>query len=182
LEEVAGPFRRDEQSLLSALEALTASRELWKADVRDYATERQRAKVRGQRSPRPTDPNRSNFPGHWYGAPQEAALRALKFWCRKRLPALLTASDQVAADLHSCVVACLESGGSLTTAQHQILTDCKTALQQRLRPGIAQNNPTAYFHTRRLQTVTGLLEIAATSPSQIPTSRHHQDRDLRPPY
>jgi hypothetical protein len=58
-------------------------------------------------------------------------------------------------------------------AQHQILTDCKTAFQQRLRPGpgIAQDNPTAYFHTRRLQTVTGLLETAATPPSQVPTSR-----------
>ncbi len=163
LEEIAGPFRRDEQALLRALELLTISRELWKADVRDYAAQRRRLKLRGQRSPRPTDPNPSHFPDHWYGARQEAALHALKFWCRRRLPDLLTESDHVAEDLHACVAACLESGGSLTAAQHQILTDCKTALQQRLRPGIAQNDPLAYLRTRDLLTVTGLLETATAS-------------------
>lgn len=76
VEEIAGPFRRDEQSLLRALDALTTSRELWKADVRDYAAKRRREKLRGQRSPGLTDPDPSHFPGHWYGAPREAALHA----------------------------------------------------------------------------------------------------------
>lgn len=169
LEEIAGPFRRDEQSLLRALEALTTSRELWKADVRDYAAKRGRAKLQGQRSPRPADLDPSHSPGHWYGAPQEAALHALRFWSRKRLPTLLEASDQVTEDLNTCVIACLESGGSLTAAQHKIFTNCKTVLQKRLQPGIAQDDPTAYFRTCDLLTVAGLLETVRTASSDCRT-------------
>ncbi|MFA1551641.1 hypothetical protein [Actinomadura chokoriensis] len=169
LEEIAGSFRRDEEALLRALDALTASRELWKADGREYAAKRRRAKLRGQRRPRPTDPDPSRFPGHWYGAPQEAALHALKYWCRMRLPGLRTPSDQVAEDLNTCVVACLGSGGSLTAAQHQILADCKHALQQRLRPGIAQDDPMTYFRTRDLLTVASLLETASRSSASTPS-------------
>jgi hypothetical protein len=40
LEEIAGPFQRDEASLLRALDALTASREDWQAEVREYAAMR----------------------------------------------------------------------------------------------------------------------------------------------
>jgi hypothetical protein len=52
LEDLAGPFERDERSLSRALDALTTSRELWKADVRHYAAKRHRDKLRGQRRPR----------------------------------------------------------------------------------------------------------------------------------
>jgi hypothetical protein len=72
LEEIAGPFDRDEAALLRALDALMASRASWHADLRDYAAERKLAKRRGQRSPRPTDPNPNGFPRRWYGAPGQA--------------------------------------------------------------------------------------------------------------
>jgi hypothetical protein len=38
LEEIAGPFQRDEMALLRALDALVASRAAWHAEQRDYAT------------------------------------------------------------------------------------------------------------------------------------------------
>src|ERR1700754_4946908 len=70
LEEIAGPFQRDEASLLRALDALAASRERWQADVAQYAAMRQEEKSRGKRSPRPKPPNPDPSPKHWYGAPK----------------------------------------------------------------------------------------------------------------
>jgi hypothetical protein len=160
LEEIAGPFQRDEASLLRALDALTASRDRWQADVREYAAMRRQAKHRGQRSPRPKDPNPSKFPGHWYGATRQAALHALKFWRRSRLPALLKPSDQLTENLNSCVVASLDSGGSLTPERLRMLADCVAELQ-RQQPDLYGSDPVAYFRARDLLTVARLVEIAA---------------------
>ena len=162
LEEVAGPFQRDEASLLRALDALTASRGGWQAEVREYAAMRRQAKRRGQRSPRRKDPNPSNFPSHWYGASRQAALHALKVWQRRRLPALLAPPDQLTENLNSCMVASLESGGPLTLEQRQMLTDCIAGLQrQRAQPGLWSNDQVAYFRAGDLLTVARLMEIAA---------------------
>jgi hypothetical protein len=158
LEEIAGPFQRDEASLLRALDALTASRAGWQADVRQYAAMRRQAKRRGQRSPRPKDPNPSKSPGHWYGATRQAALHALKFWRRGRLPALLEPPDQLTENLNSCVVASLDSGGPLTPEQRRMLTDCVAELQ---RPDLYGSDPVAYFRARDLLTVARLAETAA---------------------
>jgi hypothetical protein len=68
LTEQAGPFPRDETALLRALDLLEISRAAWQAELREYATQRRQSKQRGQRSPRPTDPNPSH-PDRWYGAP-----------------------------------------------------------------------------------------------------------------
>jgi hypothetical protein len=160
LEEIAGPFQRDEASLLRALDALTASRDSWQADAREYAAMRRQEKHRGQRSPRPKDPNPSNSPGHWYGATRQAALHALKFWRRSRLPAPLTPPDQLTENLNSCVVASLDSGGSLTPEQLRMLAYCVAELQ-RQRPGPYDSDPMAYFRARDLLTVARLVEIAA---------------------
>lgn len=91
---VAGPFEHDEAALLRALDALIASRAGWHAALDEYAAERRAAKRRGQRSPRPNESNPNLGPEHWYGAPREAALHALEFWRRKRLPALLARSER----------------------------------------------------------------------------------------
>src|ERR1700754_4842819 len=133
LEEIAGPFQRDEASLLRALDALTASREAWQADVGRYAAMRRHAKSHGQRSPRPTDPNPDHSPTYWYGAPEQAALHALKVWRGRHLPALLSQSDPLVENLSSCVAAALDSGGALTVEQRQMLTDCTAGLQQRMQ-------------------------------------------------
>src|SRR3954447_18745485 len=66
LAEIAGPFVRDEASLLRALDVLAASRAEWHAAGRRYAAMRREAKRKGQRSPRPKDPNPDHFPRHWY--------------------------------------------------------------------------------------------------------------------
>ncbi|MEU8181695.1 hypothetical protein AB0B85_11130 [Micromonospora sp. NPDC049044] len=107
LEEIAGPFQRDEAALLRALDALVASRAGWHAELRDYAAERKLAKRRGQRSPRPTDPNPNGFPRCWYGAPGQAALHAVRYWRRHEAPALLAEPDSTTLDLAACVTASL---------------------------------------------------------------------------
>lgn len=162
LQEIAGPFQRDEASLHRALDALTASREAWQAEVREYAAMRRQAKRQGRRSPRRKDPNPSNSPRYWYGASRQAALHALKVWQRRRLPALLTPPDRLAENLNSCVEATLDSGGPLTPEQRQMLTDCIGELQRKLaQPGLWSNDQMAYFRARDLLTVARLMETAA---------------------
>jgi hypothetical protein len=162
LQEIAGPFQRDEASLLRALDALIVSREEWHAEVREYAAMRRQAKCRGRRTPRPNEPNPCHFPRHWYGAPGPAALHALRFWQRSRLPALLAPSDRLTENLNSCVVTSLGSGGPLTPAQRQLLTDCIVELQRRRRqPGLWSDDPVAYFRAGDLLGVARLIRIAA---------------------
>jgi hypothetical protein len=161
LEVQAGPFSRDEAALLRAIDVLEGSRALWQAELRVYADLRRRAKLEGQRAPRPDDMN-PNTPAHWYGARQEAALHALRFWRRRRLAALISANDSVAQDLNRCVSACLDSGGQLTSAQLQLLCDCVDRLEQRLRPEVWHDDQMQYFRYRDLLRVGRLLETATT--------------------
>ncbi|WP_412738348.1 hypothetical protein [Krasilnikovia sp. MM14-A1259] len=82
LNQVAGPFRRDEAALLRALEMLTVSRELWLAEVDAYATRRKEAKRIGWRTPRSSDTNPS-LPTCWYGDSRRAATFTLGYLLRK---------------------------------------------------------------------------------------------------
>jgi len=72
LNHVAGPFRRDKAALLRALDKLTASRNLWLAEVDAYASRRRDAKRLGRRVPRSSDTN-PNLPTCWYGDSRRAA-------------------------------------------------------------------------------------------------------------
>lgn len=83
LEELAGPYERDEAALLRALDALAASRALRNAEAQRYAQARRAAKRLGHRSPRRGDPHPAERFGYWYGAPRQAALHALRYWRRK---------------------------------------------------------------------------------------------------
>ncbi|WP_345351705.1 hypothetical protein [Actinoallomurus liliacearum] len=162
LEESAGPFGSDEMALLRALDALTESREAWKADVRAYAAARSLAKRHGRRSPRPEDRNPSHFPDHWYGAPRRAALHALEFWCRKRLPALLTPPDRVTEDLSTCVSASLRSGGPLSDEHRRMLAECTAELRRRrLEPDRWRDDQAAYLRFRDLVKVARFVQTAA---------------------
>ncbi|MFI7578244.1 hypothetical protein [Micromonospora sp. NPDC049497] len=96
LRVLAGPFERDEAALLRALDALSASRAGWHSELHEYAAERRAAKHMGRRSPHPNDPNPNQGPRCWYGAPQQAALHALRIWRHERLPALLAWHDPIA--------------------------------------------------------------------------------------
>jgi hypothetical protein len=161
LRVVAGPFERDEAALLLALDALTASRAGWHTELREYAAERGAAKRRGQRSPRPHDPNPNQGPRCWYGAPQQAAVYALTSWRRKRLPALLAWSDPIASQVDSCVTACLTTGGPLTPSQRQHLAGAVDTLEHRIQAGLWHDDQAAYFRTRDLLTVARYIQTAA---------------------
>jgi hypothetical protein len=111
LEHVAGPLHRDEGALLRALDALSASRDLWLKDLRTYAGRRRVAKRLGQRSPGKTVLN-PNSPACWYGDPRRAALFTLSFLLRKQDRIAMADTDVVR--LASSV---LESGGEITSAE-----------------------------------------------------------------
>ncbi|MFB9234065.1 hypothetical protein ACFFWC_00715 [Plantactinospora siamensis] len=172
LRVVAGPFERDEAALLRALDALSASRAGWHAELREYAVQRRAAKRRGERSPRPNDPNPNRGPGCWYGAPQQAAVHALAFWRRRRLPALLVWPDPIASQLDSCVTACLAAGGSLTPAQRQALAGAVGALRRRIQGSLWRDDQAAYFRTWGLLTVARHAQVAtdAARASDHPAS------------
>ncbi|AEB46592.1 hypothetical protein VAB18032_27596 [Micromonospora maris AB-18-032] len=53
LDELAGPFHREEAALLRALDALSMSRDQRRTEFRRYAAARRAAKRRGHRSPHP---------------------------------------------------------------------------------------------------------------------------------
>ncbi|MER7008251.1 hypothetical protein ABT297_35110 [Dactylosporangium sp. NPDC000555] len=183
LEAMAGPFERDEAALLRALDILCASRAAWHAALREYAAQRRAAKRRGQRSPHPNDPNPSHFPGFWYGAPRQAAVHALTFWRRDRLPALLASSDPIAAQVDSCVTAFLAAGGSLTPDQRQHLTDAVDALQRRLQTGLRHDDEPAYVRTVDLLRVAWLVRTAADTAESLRTRFPITEPDgRRPPW
>lgn len=84
LAELTGPYQRHERALLRALEALEASRAVWRAEVTTYVASRVHEKRLGRRPPAPGDPPRSRMSGHWHASTPElsrrAAVHALKLW------------------------------------------------------------------------------------------------------
>jgi hypothetical protein len=130
LEQLAGPYRSDDAALVRAITCLTASRELWKGAVADYASHRREAKSRGERTPRPLDPNPSHAPDQWYGASRHAARHALTFRHDRGL--LPPSTDDVAADVLTLVTATL-SEPRLTDDQNSMLADLTAELRRRIR-------------------------------------------------
>jgi hypothetical protein len=83
LELRAGPFRSDPEALLRAVDLLTASRDLWLAELAAYEENRRTAKRSGRRTPAKNEAS----PGGewlWLGAERDAALFALEFEYRSR--------------------------------------------------------------------------------------------------
>ncbi|MFD2764440.1 hypothetical protein [Micromonospora eburnea] len=161
LEELAGPFQREEEALLRALDALSASRAARRVEVRRYAEARVAAKRRGQRQPRPDDPNPHQLRGYWYGAPKRAALRALTFWQRDRLAALLASDDPIAAQLGCCMRACVAAAGALTPQHRQLLTAAIETLRERVQPNLWRDDQAAYFRAWDLLQIARYIEVAA---------------------
>ncbi|WP_204289889.1 hypothetical protein [Micromonospora gifhornensis] len=175
LEQLAGPFRREEAALLHALDILSMSKDQRCTDFRRYAATRRAAKRRGHRSPHPDDQNPHQLHGHWYGAPREAALHALRFRQIDQLPALLAPFDPVAKQVDVCVKACVAAGGPLTPAQRQLLATAVESLRARLRPGLWQDDPVAHSRTRDLQWVACLVEVAADAAAAEASCAGEQD-------
>ncbi|MFI7280884.1 hypothetical protein ACIBOV_11515 [Micromonospora chersina] len=161
LEEIAGPFQRDEAALLKALGAIEASRAQWHADMRDYAHRRRQAKRRGQRIPPAEDRNPNGFPPIWYGAARSAALSALRYWSRRRLPSLRVTADSVGNTLDVLVTATLSSGGDLTSEQRQLLALAVAELDGRMQPDLWADDPVAHRRARELLKVARLVETAS---------------------
>ncbi|GAA2427231.1 hypothetical protein GCM10010191_45170 [Actinomadura vinacea] len=157
LEAKAGPFERDEAALLRALALIESSRAAWHAAIREYDQARRDAKREGHRKPRWSGPF---SPTIWYGAPQEAALHAVRYWQGSQLPALLTRKDQTARALAACVAACLASEGGLAPADRETLQVCREELERRLRNRPSGFADAEYFRVRDLLTVAGLLKTA----------------------
>jgi hypothetical protein len=168
LEELAGPFQHQEAALLRALDALDASRAGRRAEICRYAQARSAAKRRGQRSPHPGESNPHQLIGYWYGAPRQAAMHALKFWCRKRLPALLIPADPIAEQLDSCVRTCLATEGTPTPQHWQLLNTVIASLRERIQPDLWRDDQAAYFRAQDLLQVARYVALAAgdTDPHQ----------------
>jgi hypothetical protein len=170
LAELAGPFHRDEAALLRALDALDASRSVRRAAFDRYAVARRAAKRGGQRSPRPDDTNPHQLHDYWHGAPRPAALHALTFWRRRRLPALLASADPLAGPVEAVAAACLAGQGALTPADRWQLTATGESLRERLRGDLWHDDQPAYFRTRDLMQVLRYVDVAAEAgppPSTI---------------
>lgn len=158
LEASSGSYQRDENALLRALDALSASRAEWHAAMENYAAARKLAKRRGQRTPRPTDHNPNGYPQYWYGAPEQAALHALHLWTRRR-GGLPDPADPVVQNLNECVTASLASDGRLTPEQQQLLAACVAELRQRHQSW--NSNPMAAQRAWDLLKVSNHLKTAA---------------------
>jgi hypothetical protein len=154
LEHLAGPYRTDGAALLRALDCLTESRELWKTAVADYATDRRAAKSRGQRTPRPQDPNPSHAPDQWYGASRDAARHALAF--RQARSLLPPATDDVASDVLSLVKATVKKP-ELSEDQRSLLADLIAELRRRIRT----TRGATLMHAKELHRLAHLIKTAA---------------------
>ncbi|WP_446217365.1 hypothetical protein [Micromonospora sp. IBHARD004] len=161
LEEIAGPYQRDEASLLRALDVLTASRAGWHADMRDYARKRRQAKQCGQRIAPANEINPNGFPRIWYGAVRPAALYALRYWSRSGLPALTAPSDEIATTVGTLVAAVLSADGELTPQQRQLVDATVTELQRRIRSGLWHHDQGAYYMAWNLLKVARLVKTAS---------------------
>ncbi|XVQ11636.1 hypothetical protein ACQP1W_03370 [Spirillospora sp. CA-255316] len=159
----AGPYERDEAALLRALALIETSRAAWHAAIREYDEARREAKRKGHRKARSPGPF---WPAIWYGAPEEAALNALRHWNRRRLQALLTPEDEAAQALARCVDACLASQGALTPPEQEVLRSSEEELERRQRTRPPGPTDAEYFRTRDLLTVAALLKTAARDRSE----------------
>ncbi|MBN1170631.1 MAG: hypothetical protein JXA67_00475 [Micromonosporaceae bacterium] len=166
LRELAGPFDHEEAALVRALDALMASRAGWCADLECYAADRAIAKRRGRRCPGQWEPNPNRGPVYWYGAPHRAALHALRYWRRRRLPTLLSFRlDPAARQVLASVDACLAAGGALPPEDRRSLAEAVDALRRRLGAGLYHDDPAEYSRTRDWLELAGYTRIAADTPA-----------------
>jgi hypothetical protein len=130
LKHVAGPLRRDEAALLRALDALTASRERWLAEVDAYAGRRRDAKQRGRRNPGSAESN-PHPPACWYGDSRRAATFTLIF--------LLNRHEHVAhaeSDVLGLASAVINAQGDVNPASREQVDELRERLE-RLRQASA---------------------------------------------
>jgi hypothetical protein len=127
LGELAGPYQHHESALLRALEALEASRAVWREEVASSIDARVARKRLGRRMPAPGGPPPGSMGGHWYASTPDvsrrAALHALKLWERDLRP------DAANPELRSLVRSCIATGGRLTAEQLDVLSHQRTSAE-----------------------------------------------------
>jgi hypothetical protein len=169
LEEIAGRYQSDEAALLRALDALVASRAQWHVVLEAYAQTRRAAKLRGQRSPRPDDPNPNRL-DRWHGDARRAALHIV----RKELAELAArvgregpSSEEMA--LRELVSSIDPAQGQLSPDQRDLLSAVTASLHTRLSPELSHDDQAAYVYVRRLLRLAELLDtvIGSGSPSLL---------------
>ncbi|GIG59057.1 hypothetical protein Lfu02_34290 [Longispora fulva] len=109
LTRLAGPYARDEATLLAALDLLSASRAARHRASEAYAARRTAAKRAGRRVPGPDEP----YPHRslrWDADPREGALHALWCWTRRHFAALTATGHPAAVDLRGLATTCLTTG------------------------------------------------------------------------
>jgi hypothetical protein len=165
LEELAGPYHHDEQALLRARDHLAASRARWHEHLREYAEERRAAKRLGRRAPRRGEANPNGAPPIWYGAARPAALHALTFWGRRRLPELVAHDDPGAREIGAVVAACVVGDGAVSVDQRHLLDTAVLRVRARIRGGLYDEDSSAYYRARDLLRVAALVMTAADPES-----------------
>lgn len=124
LAELAGPYQRHERALLRALDALEASRAVWRVEATAYGNARVKQKRLGRRVPSPGEAPPSRMGGHWHApdpdVSRRAAVHALKLWEQDLRPG--SATDEV----RSLVRCCLATGGRLTAEQLDTVASRRT--------------------------------------------------------
>lgn len=73
----------------------------------------------------------------------------------------MAAGGPVAADLHRCVIACLESGGALAPEERLLLAECVSRLGKRRNPAASEDDRMGYFRTLDLRRAARHVKVAA---------------------
>lgn len=170
LEEVAGPFQRDEDALLRALEMLDTSRQLRYVAHLEYAARRRDEKRAGRRDPRngDLDPAKLDL---WFGTPRAASLHKLRHWSRparnrpSELDELRELPDSRARELASLITACVESGGRLLPEQRRSLASVIATLDDQTTPRMYEHDPVAYSAACRLRIIARFVDAASNQSS-----------------
>lgn len=141
LEAVAGPFHKDEDALLRALDILNRSRLSRSAAQQAYAQRRRREKNEGRRARRNDDPDPA-AQKRWFGdGARAASLHALQYEGRsgRRLSRVRASPTPKARDLSSIVDASLAAGGPLSGEQRRqveaLIHDLMTSDSRDTAPG-----------------------------------------------
>ena len=163
LEEIAGPYRTDENALLRALDALAASRAARKIIFCGYAEARKDAKQRGERWPHPDAPN-PHMRVVWYGDVRRAALHVVRAG-QAELARLAHAcgTGSVEAKLSTLTDRAIASRGELSAESTKELAEIMDMLSNRSTPDLYFDDAKSFFHVRRLWRAGRSIEDAAAS-------------------
>ncbi|SEM13293.1 hypothetical protein [Streptacidiphilus jiangxiensis] len=158
LESRTGSVRRDEDSLLAALQLLEQSRAEWTERKAAYAAVRTAAKRDGQRVP-PASLRNANRCDRWHADPRAGALFTAGHWQRTHRP-LLDPVDETVVAIDRLVTAHLSPALPQPPAAADEIRHLVEALRRRQTQGAYRDAPKEWFARRDLLTVLHHLAVA----------------------